>query len=341
MWDMSPLHDQKPSRAKVEFEELDNGLTTGVRLMPLDKIEVTESIIHTWPNIFYTNVDLEHFTEEGTFCLGIETVAKHVSDCQIWVPFAVGDVEECLPAESKEFNHTKKYRRFTQKFIVQLGKKAHVPYIQFYCRAKKAKYLDSYFKEGDLMTVIIKHPDYPSHHPTPPLICVVPSTDTTFVPMVAKQKLIVVTRDTEGEVDFKSRQNSSIHYSGTTNAIFGYKCHYFSCVKSSHWSEVIHVHKPNQSKPHRTITVPFIEKESRYPIILNPIKNSVIYAHNIDGFIIRFWRENHLPIVTSNNCPIKAGYVQESAQSIERRFEISKARPYFYLQKRDHSWIIR
>jgi hypothetical protein len=334
--------DQKQlSRVKVEFEELEGSLTSGVRLMPLERVEVNEPQINTWPNIFYTNVNSEHFSEDGSFCLGVETVAKNCDE-QVWLPFVCGDVDKCTLLESKEFNHTKKFRRFVQKFIIKISQKPQVPYVQFYCRAKKAKYLDSYFKEGDLMTIIIKHPDYPRNHPMPPLISVIPNSDATYVPMIPKQKLLIVTKESENEVDFKGHSNSAIHYSGTVDAAFNCECHYFNCSKISHYPETIFIRK-KRSKLHKTVTVPYVEKDrgEKYPIILNPIRNSIIYAHNIDGFIVRFWKANHLPVVTSSNCPISPGYVQESTQYIERRFDIIKSRPYFYLQKRDHSWIIR
>lgn len=336
--------NQKPSFAKVEIEELDSDLTSGVRLLPLERVRHVsdESAASAWVDTFYAAVVEENFDEDHyEFLLVLEsTIHKEDSDNpSIWNPFSSSEIQDCVAEETYYHIRTQKFDKCVQKFLVKLSEKAQVPYLQFYCKAKKAKCLDSAFKEGGVMTMVIKHPDYPVKWPQPAVITVQPSADQTYVPMINKQRLIVVGKETE-EIEFKSHPNSTIVYNGEAAVSYGLKCHTFECKKASHWTESIILQTKKKKKEFKTVLIPAIEKDAHWPIILNPQKNSIVYAHNCDGLIIRFWKNNSLPIVVGNHCPARALFVNENAQYVERRIEILRPRPYFYLKKKEHSWII-
>lgn len=342
----------KPAKAKVEIEELDSNLVSGCRISPLTAAPLPKSEKPpAWPCVFYTTVNDNNWLEKDTFSLSVESYVKDedkIKPDEIWYPFTCQDVESCALIEAvfPKLQKGKKYHKAVQRFVVRLQppedeKKAHVPYIQFHCGAKWARHTGAVFKEGDLITIVIRHPKYPLHWPNPPLITVVPRAEQTFVPMLPKQKMVIVTDAKEQVVDFKAHNNSTIRSDGTVDAEYSRQCSYFACTKPSPSSEIIFINQKKKKKQNKKVVIPFVEKEVRCPVILNPLKDAVIYSQNIDGFVIRFWKESYHPITIMAGTPIRGVHTSENAQYIERRFEIEKKRPFFYLSKKEHSWVIR
>jgi len=334
--------DQKPSFSKVEIEEVGGDLTAGVRLLPMERVRSTsEPTLNISTDTFYASVDEENFDEDHyEFILTLETLAQVADNdsAAVWALFNSNDIQSCEPMEAYYGIKTKKYEKCVQQFFIKFSEKPSIPYIQFYCKSKKVKYLDSYFREGDIMTTIIKHPDYPVKWPNPAVITVKPTATQTYVPMVGKQKLIVVCEEDES-LEFKAHPNGNILFAGDKEATFGHRCRFFDCKKTTVWSEPISI-KKSKKKDFKTIIIPNTEKDTRWPIILNPQKDSILYAHNCDGFLIRFWKGNDLP-VCALNCPARILYTVENAQYVERKVEITRPRPYFHFQKKENNWMIR
>jgi hypothetical protein len=341
----------KPSRARVVIEELDSNLQSGCRTAslkapPVPKMERPPS----WPSVFYITIGENNWTAELTFNLNLSSYTKDedkIEPGDIWRPFITQDIEYCSPIEAcfPKFLKDKKLHKAIQRFAVKLQSppdqvKAFVPWIQFHCNAKWTRYQDVVFKEGDIITAVIRHPKYLLHWPNPPIITVRPEMTQTYVPMLPKQKLVIVTSKREHIVDFKSHLNSNIEFHGSMDANdFEKQCSFFECLKPASSSEIVFINA-KKKKDNKKVVIPFVEKEVRCPVILNPLNNAVIHSQNIDGFVIRIWKESYHPISVQNGIPIRGVHTSENAQYIERRFEIEKRRPFFHLLKKDHSWVI-
>jgi hypothetical protein len=363
-WDGTSTHlagfvkveQYKPSKSRVEIEELDSDLPSGCRVSTIDCTfsgHKSDKRPSAWPNVFFTNVDASHWVKDNTFILSISAYIKKeekksIKPEKIWLPFTCQNVNSCSLAEAsfpKKQNGTK-YVRADIKFLVELDpvedeKKPHIPYIQFVANQKFVRYQGVSFKEGNVITIVIRHPLYPLHWPNPPIISVTPTAEQTFVPMFSKQKMVIITDKGEQVVDFKAHPSSTIKADGSMDAeLFGKECSYFQCKKPSASPETIFIN--NKKKKHnKRVIIPFVEKDMyRYPVILNPFKNAIIYTQNVDGFIIRFWKENYHPITILSGSPIRIASTSENAQYIERRFELEKRRPFCYLNKEEHSWVI-
>lgn len=337
----------KPTKSQIEIEELDSNLLSGVRLCPLTQAMSFEHKKYKpsgWPCVFYVNLKQENYTGHNSFNFLIESFTKQDDKLeQSWFPFTTNHIESCELVECyKVETKSNKFQKIVHKFAVKhedltTGKK--IPHIQFYCDAKFVKYMGGVFKEGDLITVVFKHKEYPLHWPSPPIITVVPTSEQTFIPMLSKQQLLLVVNQNE-IVDFKGHINSAITSIDVIDSDFNKQCHFFRCSKPTSSSEIIFIHSHKKKKANKKVVIPFVEKEVRYPIILNPINDSVIYSQNIDGFILRFWKESYHPVSISNGTPIKIAGTSETVQYIERKFEIEKRRPFFHLLKKEFSWVI-
>ncbi len=349
---VNKVDNVKPSRSKVEIEDLGCDLLSGVRILSLERKVVHESKPPSWPQVFYSHLEEKHWIDDipGLFQLTVDSYIKEedhskVEPAEVWLPFIAQDVEYCALKEAHWVKHDgKKYRKLAQKFLVKLQEPEEgapaVPYLQFLCKPKAVRHSGSNFKNGDIITIVVKHPKYPILWPSPPIITVIPTEAQHYVPMLPRQRMVIVTRAESASVDFKAHANSNIEFEGTMPADFGRECSYFHCKKPSSSSEVIFVNQKKKKKENRKVIIPCVEKEVRYPVILNPLKDSVIHAQNIEGFVVRFLKDACHPIIVSGKTPIRHVFTNENAQYIERRFEIDKKRPFFYLRKQDHSWII-
>lgn len=342
----------KPQKAKVEIEELDPDLSVGVRLKPLEHKPSKDDKIPAWPQVFYTHVADNHWLDDNrsVFTLSMESLVKadeKIKPSDVWLPFMCQDVdtvtlhESFLPKYGGE-----KLKKVCQKFIVKISPpdygKAHVPYVQFYCNAKWAKHTGATFQKGDIITVVMKHHGYPLHWPQPPIITVQPAAEQHIVPLLAKQKLVIVTNKDDYNVEYKGNANSDISFDGEMEADFGKQCHYFHCKKPTKSSEVVICnHRKKKKTDSKRVIIPFTEKEVRCPIIFNPTRDSVLHAQNIDSFVVRFSREAYHPLVILTGTPVRNVFTNETAQYIERRFEIDKRRPFIYFEKHEYSWVIR
>lgn len=253
----------KPARARVDIEELDPNLWSGCRIAPLAAAPLPKSERPpAWPCVFYTSVNANNWLEPNTFSLSVESYIKDedkIKPDEIWFPFTCQDVESCTLMEAiyPKWQKGKKYHKALQRFLVRLqvtrDEKPHVPYIQFHCGAKWARHTGAVFKEGDLITIVIRHPKYPLHWPNPPIITVLPTAEQTFVPMLPKQKMVIVTEAKEQSVDFKAHNNSTIRSDGTVDTEFSRQCNYFACTKPSHSSEIIFVNQKKKKKINKKV----------------------------------------------------------------------------------------
>lgn len=356
----------KPSRAHVDIEELDGNLLSGVRICSLEGSSKAhkEPKPPAWPCVFYTHINESNWLSENTFTMVLDSYVKEDEDPKIivkdvkkksikperiWLPFTCQAIENITLSEAGVGDKGKKYRKVTQRFTVKLRppedeKKPYVPYVQFYC-GHECKHSGGMFKEENIITIVIKHPKYPLHWPSPPIITVVPTAEQTFIPMLPKQKMVLVTSKIDQIVDFKAHASSTIKPDGDIVTEHDKQCSYFNCTKPSPTSEIIFINQKTtvmnkRKKGSKKVVIPFCEKEVRFPVILNPLRDAVIYSQNIDGFILRFWKESYLPVTILAGTPIRGVHTQENTQYFERRFEVEKRRPFFYLQKKDHSWVI-
>jgi hypothetical protein len=346
----------KPSRSRVEIEELDSELSSGCRLSTIECTfsgNKSDKRPSSWPNVFFTDVNTTNWVKDNTFVLSINAYIKkeekkNIKPDTIWLPFTCQNVSSCSLIEAiypKKQNGTK-YVRAEIKFLVELDptkdeKKPQIPYIQFMVGQKFARYHGVSFKEGNIITIVIRHPLYPLHWPNPPIITVVPAAEQTFIPMFSRQKLVIITNKDEQVVDFKAHPTSTIKADGNMDVEFGKECSYFQCKKPSASPETIFINNKKKKKDNKRVVIPFVEKDMyRYPVILNPFKDAIIYSQNIDGFVIRFWKENYHPITIAPGSPIRIASTGENAQYMERKFELEKKRPFCYLNKEEHSWVI-
>ena len=344
------VDEVKPSRSKVEIQELlDDDLMANVRVSPLKRAVVKqEDKIDSWPMVFYTEPQENHWIEPNHFVLSMESqvlIDKEPITDEVWLPFSSQDVESFQLVNTERPTSGKKFQKIVSRYNVRLSESANrskVPYVQFYCSPKMIKHHGNVYKRGDLITVIIKHPEYPLHWPSPPLITVKPSAEQTYIPMLSKQRLCLVTDSERHTVEYKPNAAGTIKLVGTMQADFSKECNIFNCSKPTSASEVIYVNSNSKSKKKkvRRVTIPMTEKDPRCPILLNPTVDSVIYSTNIDGFVIRFWKSDYHPIVIMDPAPIRCVHTSENSQCFERRFEVDKRRPFFYLNRKDNAWVL-
>lgn len=342
-------NNMKLSRSKIEIEDLGCDILSGVRIFALDRKVTYEPKSPSWPQIFWIHVGKDAWVdnEQGVFRLSIDSYTKEgdkIEPAKVWLPFMVGGITECEMIEADWVKSKgKKYKKLSQKFLVKMKEieedTPSVTYLQFLCRPKFVKYNGVEFKNGDIITIVVKHNKFPSNWPNPPVVTVIPTEEMHFVPMLPKQRMMIVTKTDTVSVDYKPHVNSTIDFEGIIEGDFGRECAWFHCKKPSPSSEIIFLNQKGK-KEKRKIVVPLCEKEVRYPVILNPLKNSVIHAQNINGFTLRFFKDAYHPVMIASGTPLKIVTTNENAQYIERRFEIDKQRPFFYLRKQDYGWII-
>lgn len=338
----------KPHRSKVEILELDDDLMSNVRVAPLKRVIRTEEKLEGWPVTFFTTPKGAQWTEPDTFQLAMESSVLKEKEADtsvsedVWRPFMTYEVDNCVLVETDQPKGGKKFQKVVNRFQVKLSSTDGItPYILFYCVPKKVKYHGSMYKRGDIISVVVKHPNYPLHWPNPPFVICQPQAEQTFIPLMAKQRLYVVTDKKNQTLDFKGNPSGTIKLVGTTDAEFDKECSVFNCNKVSSCSETMFVRqKSKKNKKTRKIVIPFTEKDSRCPILLNPLHDSVIYSQSIDGFIIRFWKDDFHPVVVDDKTPVRCVHSSETAQFFERRFEIDKRRPFFYLNRNEGAWVL-
>ena len=341
----------KPYRSKIEIREMGSVLMSDVRISPLKRIVRQEEKYESWPIVFYSTPKAQEWTKPNSFLLRLESQVHHDKDPikdEVWYPFSSQDVESVKLVSTERPTSGKKFQRIINFFEVNLSDKIKekTPYIQFYCEPKTVKYHNSVYKTGDIITIVIGHPEYPIHWPTPPLITVKPTDNHAFVPLLSKQRLCVITDLERHTVDYDCTALSTIKFVGKIDADFGKQCNIFNCNKPTNCSETIYINSKSKKKTQRKIIIPMVDKDPRCPII-SPQADSVIHSTNIDRFIIRFYKDKGLgpqnfigPIVVMDQTPITCVRTIETANYFERRFEIDKRRPFFYIAKKDNAWVL-
>src|SRR6185369_6761022 len=132
------------------------------------------------------------------------------------------------------------------------------PYVLFYCVPKKVKHHNSIYKRGDIISVVVKHPEYPLHWPNPPLMICQPVAEQTFIPLLAKQRLYLITNAKEQLIDFKANPSGTFKFLATKEADFDKEYHVFNYNKASSATETIFVRqKSKKNKKTRKFTIPF------------------------------------------------------------------------------------
>jgi hypothetical protein len=167
--------------------------------------------------------------------------------------------------------------------------------------------------------------------------------------MLPKQRMVIVTNERDHAVEYKGHGSSTIHQEDTLKAEHGKECHYFLCIEADPLLRDDHpdarsARRPRAARCSRTqrVIVPSLREGGPLP------------DHPQPGPQLGHLRDQHRRL----RAPALAGqppaghgpgghpdpgclHRGQTAQYIERRFEVDRRRPFFYLQKKDHSWIIR
>jgi hypothetical protein len=160
--------------------------------------------------------------------------------------------------------------------------------------------------------------------------------------MLAKQQLCLVTETDRTEVIIKPPvHNTCVKLIQDKRADFGKSCHLLNCSKPPVAAEDIIIKTKSKKKTtEQIVTIPMVEKDPRRPILMNPVGDTMICSSSIDGFVIRLSKNQYHPIVITDNLSARLVHTNQTNEYFERRFEIDKRRPFFYLTKGDSSWVL-
>lgn len=350
--DAEVIGDKKsPQIAEVTFEDLGDDLMDGVKTKSVKQVNFTPPLYRIPSKsapFFHQEVNDSTIDASGNPCIDVDSFVN-VNDMPdddkgVWSVFHRHGLSII---DTKCYNITNgscKYVKIGQHFKLSLDKDAAgqprhiVPYLQLICRAKRAKYLGQYYDRDSVITLFVKHHWMPNV-PSPALLSVRPQAEQTYVPLMPKQKLQVIT---DTKLDYNLDADSSIRYVGGHNVELpdvSVLCQYFECIRDPQTQELIFVNSHGLCK---TIHVPGVKitaKRGRYPCIMDPVKTSVILAHNIDGFCLRFHRKTHIKI--ANDCPLKLVYTIDRKDYWETKIRITKPQTCFRLERVKDNWVVR
>lgn len=356
--DGKPLHV-----CNIKFEELSGELTDGVTTRPVAEISVNKGYCEIDANLLGrirsvsssvasrrreamdNYVEKIHQDMDGNYTITIGSYAEREyldSDNGNWSTFKLHGLEIIKEKKEETYSGSKTYVKVTHTYKVKVVDESVVPYAQFSCNVPWVKYAENIFRRGDVITVFVPHHKMPLL-PSPSVLSVNPKVDQTFIPMMPRQRLQVITDFSKDKIDFKLDSTSALLYCG--NESYGKNknigedvfCHYFECVKDPETQELVFVNSDNKAK---TICVPVLDNDTghkRYPVIIDPVKSSMIYRNNIDGFILRSFKTIKLRI--DKECPLQPIYIIEKFEFSEVKLKIMKPRPFFILERADTSWV--
>ena len=348
--------ENKVRIAEIAFEELedDADLAKGLKTKALKEVSFIPTVYRVAPKAdtyFSKSLDVAEQDEHGNYVLTVDTYCKKddvIDDDILWTVFNIQGLIMVNITSSKVLNSNHKFFKVSQKIKVAVVNQNCVPYLQLICNARRVKYAESWFREGDVITLFVQHQKMPKV-PSPPILSIQPKAEQTFVPMLPKQKLQVITDLSQSELEWRLDGDSALIYHGRqeigmdfarrigTNVV----CDFFECVKDTQTQELIFVNSRNENRS-KTICVPVIAYgvgNRRYPVIFDPVKTSAIYAHNISGFILR--SKSHVPLRIDKDCPLLPIYSMDGRDYCETKVKLTKFQPYFILERQGNQWFAR
>lgn len=232
-------------------------------------------------------------------------------------------------SQSSILNGRGDFSKFNQSFVVKVCDK--LAYIQLICLSEKAKYMGNWHEKGDIITLFASRKDLPSL----PLICVQPRFEQTIVPLLPKQTLQIVT-DQLADFDWVNKTESFI-YTGFEN-IKSQNCWFFECTNEITSAETI---KLTTSRKSKLVCVPTMYScNSRCPLINDPMSSCLLYASNIDGFVMRnTFHTDFLKI--DKNSPLKRVYSLSRKNYREIKVEITGPCSFITLEYKDNQWLAK
>lgn len=340
---------KKIQLAEVQFEEISGDLTDGVVTKAMRPPVATVVRAYYRDVYFYKHVDCGEKQDDGSVILTIESSVKCEDMVNIYEAWLVCHsyglkVLETLPVR---LENAAKIYKCTQRFRVKITRHNTMPCFQMYCNVKKMKFMDSNFREGDIVSVFVRGNATPAIA-SPGVLTVSPKFKETYVPLQPKQRLQIVTHATDAKLTWTPNENSTLSYKGE-DIIYNehnkflslkkIKAHFFECLKPVVEAETILVDYPEKDR-HYTIIVPVNNrKNSRYPVIVNPENTFIVYAHNIDGFIIKNY--NHRPVTVDKECPVRIQYAYSNKECYEVKIRIQKSHSYFTVERCEDSWLVK
>lgn len=352
-----PKEEEKESKLRVydiSIEEIDEDLdlAKGLKTKALKEVSFTPALYRVAPkSVPYFDKHLEgaEQDQDGNYVLTVDTYVLHddvIGDEGLWTVFNLHGLILINIGTNYNANGSKKYIKASQKFKVAVVNHDCVPYMQLVCNARRAKYAESWFKEGDVVTLFVKHHKMPTL-PSPPLISIQPKAEQTFIPMLPKQKLQIITDLSQSEVEWRLDGDSALLYRNRltigmdfsrrigTNVV----CDYFEYVRDAESQELVFINSRSENRS-KTVCVPVLGScRGRYPIIFDPVKTCVIYSHNIDGFILR--SKSYTPLTIDKECSLMPVYSSEGLDYCETKVKVTKTKPCFILERQGNKWFAR
>jgi len=266
----------------------------------------------------------------------------------VWSLFSLHGLSLMDSHICRVLNGSKRYIKVCHTFKVRVNDKDTAPYIQLMCNAQRVKYLSGIFKDGDIITLFVRH-DFMPRLPSPPIISIQPHAEQTFVPLLPKQRLQIITDGSQSELEFRFGVDSSLRFMGrqeidrerSKKLGSNIRCDFFECLSSPKTQELVFVNGKLEQKS-KTVSIPMmarVAKDKRFPVIVDPVRKSVIYASNIDGFILRSHRNIDLKV--EPGVGIRLVYKMEKDDYNETKVAIIKPQPFFVLERIGAHWLIR
>lgn len=357
--DFTPV--KTPQVCSVEFEDLGEDLLDGVTTKTIKEVKEFSPPIYRGRGFnpspsFSFGKEVEDTTQDpdGNHTLKVDGFLSEQDMPRwgqgVWSLFHLNGLSLLDSHFCRVMSGSQKYMKATQTYKVAVTNKDTVPYIQLLCNAKRVKYLGAWFKDGDVITLFVRHHFMPTL-PSPPIISIQPRAEQTFVPLLPKQRLQIITDASKADLEFRFGADSALLYEGrqeidrerASRLGSNVRCDFFECVRPAEQQELVFINGKMLGEKFKTISVPVLSratKDKRYPVIIDPVRTSVLVANNIDGFILRSNRKIDLRV--DQGVGVKPIYSMEKEDYNETKVSItSKQQPFFVLERVNNQWVVK
>lgn len=335
-----PMVVQPKPRYNIHITELIDDDLSNVKSISLDKLRRIPLYVASSPT-FYSKVYEAKEDLDKTSNIILESSVQFRDlpvSASVWVVFNHSSLDFAHPRSSYLLSSTSNTDICVQNFRIRIQPGVSIPYMQFYCAANLAKHGDYHYSKGDVMTMFIKHDEYPSDFPHPPLIAILPQSPQTFVALQPKQQLQIITKKGTN-IEYTPGVHGCLRHTPGRKiddcAVAGgpIQLDYFSSVRSAALQECIFIN----GNELRTVCVPYKDNAGG-PVIFNPVSGAVIHVSNINTFTIKMLRENYLPFNCESPCETVENVDDDLA---EVEVKVLHPRQQLTLTKGKDSWTIR
>lgn len=330
-----------PQVCSIEIEDIGSDLTDGVRLKPLKEVSFS-------PAIYSIKSKNERVLSDGGIVFEVESYLSADEmpelDQGVWkiLDSNGGKLEK---SDYYIITQSANYSKYYQKFILTPDNLKEKPcYFQLACTIDAVKVDGTWYKRGDVITLVAKSSDLPN----PSIITVIPREEQTFVPLLPRQRLQILTEQNWTQLIFNLNGNSPVVHLGyktidtSISRMINEKVRFdfFDCHKQIHEQEVFFVEEVIKKRT-KTIHLPvcFQSKDSIFCLIEDPVGDSVIHSENINGFVLQSRRKFYL--CNGDTQKFSIVYNKETPNGLnEIKIRLIEKQKAVILNKKGKDWVL-